>query len=70
MKAGKRVRKRVRLDEGGVHFVGDVNADLSITFGERGSRTTRRVSSTQRIVQRSGRGRSPEPDDAKGGDGE
>ena len=53
MKLRKVINRRIRRSGDGVDVVGDVNAVISANVGERGSHST--VSSSQRIVQRSGR---------------
>ena len=53
MRIRKLINRRIRKHTDGVDFVGDVNAAIAANVGERGSAT--HASSTQRIVQRSGR---------------
>jgi hypothetical protein len=56
----KVIRKRIRHEGDGASVVGDVNAVMAANVGGKPSRTTTKVSSRQRIVQRSGK-RSEEP---------
>jgi hypothetical protein len=53
MRVAEIIRRRLRSRSDGVDFAGDVNAAIAANVGERGAST--RVSSEQRIVQRSGR---------------
>ena len=54
MRVNKIIRKRIRRSGDGSNLAGDVNAAVSANINERGSSKTR-VSSRQRIVQRSGK---------------
>lgn len=51
MQFTKFIQRRIRKQGDGVDFVGDVNAAIAANVGEPGAHT--RVSSSQRIVQRS-----------------
>jgi len=51
----KIISRRIRHKGEGVDLVGDVNAAIAANIGEPGSST--HVSSSQRVVQRSGRTR-------------
>jgi hypothetical protein len=53
MRFVKLIQRRIRRSEGGVDVKGDVNAAIAANVGERGATTS--ASSSQRIVQRSGR---------------
>ena len=53
MRISKLIQRRIRKQAEGVDVVGDLNAAISANVGERGANT--RTSSSQRIVQRSGR---------------
>jgi hypothetical protein len=53
MRFSKLIQRRIRRQGKGVDLVGDVNAAIAGNVGERGGTT--RTSSSQRIVQRSGR---------------
>jgi hypothetical protein len=53
MRVAEIIRRRIRKHSDGVDFAGDVNAVIAANVGERGGAT--HVSSSQRIVQRSGR---------------
>jgi hypothetical protein len=58
MRLAEVIRRRIRKRSDGVDLVGDVNAAVAANVGERGGTT--HVSSSQRIVQRSGRTQTPE----------
>jgi hypothetical protein len=58
MRVAEIIRRRLRSRSEGVDFAGDVNAVIAANVGERGAST--RVSSEQRIVQRSGRTTKPD----------
>jgi hypothetical protein len=64
MKIRKIIRKRIRHNKDGIQVAGDINATIAANVNEGDSRT--RVSSHQRIVQRSGNAKKAE--DEKGGD--
>lgn len=51
MQFTKFIQRRIRKQGNGVDLVGDVNAAIAANVGEPGAQT--RVSSSQRIVQRS-----------------
>lgn len=53
MRFAKLIQRRLRRHAHGVDLVGDVNAAVAANVGERGTST--HASSTQRVVQRSGR---------------
>jgi hypothetical protein len=53
MRFSKLIQRRIRRQGKGVDLIGDVNAAIAANVGERGGTT--RTSSSQRIVQRSGR---------------
>jgi hypothetical protein len=55
----KVISERIRRSDGGVNVVGDVNAVVAGNVDEKGGSHTH-VSSKQRIVQRSRRGRRRE----------
>jgi hypothetical protein len=59
MRVAEIIRRRIRSKSGGVDFAGDVNAAIAANVGERGAAT--RVSSSQHVVQHSGR--TTRPDD-------
>jgi hypothetical protein len=64
MRLSKLIQRRIRKHDRGVDLVGDVNAAISANVGERGATTS--TSSSQRIVQRSGRTQvSTETDDKR-----
>jgi hypothetical protein len=51
MQFAKFIQRRIRKQGNGVDVIGDVNAAIAANVGEPGANT--RVSSSQRIVQRS-----------------
>jgi len=53
MQIRKLINKRIRHSDGGIDVAADVNAVISANVGERGATT--HASSTQHVVQRSGR---------------
>jgi hypothetical protein len=55
MRVAEVIRRRIRRHSEGVDFAGDVNAAIAANVGERGGATHVSSSSSQRIVQRSGR---------------
>ena len=55
MRVAKIIRRRIRKSSDGVNFAGDINAAIAANVGERGTSTHAHTSSSQRIVQRSGR---------------
>jgi hypothetical protein len=55
MRVAEIIRRRIRKESEGVNFAGDVNAAIAANVGERGGTTHVSSSSSQRIVQRSGR---------------
>jgi hypothetical protein len=57
MQFTKFIQRRIRKRGTGVDFVGDVNAAIAANVGEPGAST--RVSSSQRIVQRSSTKKEP-----------
>jgi hypothetical protein len=59
MRFAEVIRRRIRKRSDGVDLVGDVNAAVAANVGERGGGTTH-ASSSQRIVQRSGRTQTPD----------
>jgi hypothetical protein len=58
MRFAEVIKKRIRKRSDGVDLAGDVNAAVAANVGERGGTT--HVSSSQRIVQRSGRTQTPD----------
>jgi hypothetical protein len=58
MRFAEVIKRRIRKRSDGVDLVGDVNAAVAANVGERGGTT--HASSSQRIVQRSGRTQTPD----------
>jgi hypothetical protein len=61
MRVAEIIRRRIRKSSDGVDFAGDINAAIAANVGERGTSTHAQSSSSQRIVQRSGRTHVSEP---------
>jgi hypothetical protein len=58
MRFAEVIKRRIRKRGNGVDLAGDVNAAVAANVGERGGTT--HVSSSQRIVQRSGHTQTPD----------
>jgi hypothetical protein len=65
MKLHKVVRKRIRRTDGGINFVGDVNAAVAANVNEPASSHVS-VSSRQHIVQTTGRARRKTEEEQRG----